>query len=303
MIQEELLAGFTDYLRYERRYSIHTLDGYTRDVSQYAVYLDLQYGFTHPGQANHHHVRSWVVNLLKAKNESVSIRRKLSSISHFYKWLRKTGVVDHNPVLKVQVPRIPVRLPKSIASKSINQLLDTLDRAERNFPNLRDQALIGLLYGAGLRRSEVIQLKWTDFDDQRRVLRVIGKGRKYRQVPVNEELANILRELKKAGDQHFEAPEHMEIIRMDNGKPCYPKYVHTKVVAMLGTVTTAEKKSPHILRHSMATHLMDEGAELNAVKGILGHASLAATQVYTHASIARIREVYSKAHPKSGHHE
>lgn len=303
MIQEELLAGFTDYLRYERRYSIHTLDGYTRDIRQYTDYLDVQYGFTHAGQANHHHVRSWVVNLLKAKSQSVSIRRKLSSISHFYKWLRKTGVVDYNPVLKVQVPKIPERLPKSIASKSINHLLDSLEKAVKNFPNLRDQAMIGLLYGAGLRRSELIQLKWTDFDPQRRVLRVIGKGRKYRQVPVNDELVSMLAELKKVSDAEFEASGHMEIIRMDNGKPCYPKYVHNKVVAMLGTVTTAEKKSPHILRHSMATHLMDEGAELNAVKGILGHASLAATQVYTHASIARIKEVYTKAHPKSGHHE
>ncbi len=206
-------------------------------------------------------------------------------------------------MLKVQVPKIPERLPKSIASTAINRLLETLDAMEKNFPNLRDHAMIGLLYGAGLRRSELIQLKWNDFDPKRGVLRVIGKGRKYRQVPVNEELVTILTALRIVSDLHPEAPEHMEIIRMDNGKPCYPKYVHNKVVAMVGTVTTSEKKSPHILRHSMATHLMDEGAELNAVKGILGHASLAATQIYTHASIARIKEVYSNAHPKSGHHE
>ncbi|MDQ3016720.1 MAG: tyrosine-type recombinase/integrase, partial [Bacteroidota bacterium] len=226
-----------------------------------------------------------------------------SSISHFYKWLRKTGVMSINPVLKVQVPKIPERLPKSIAAGSINKLLITLNESDKSFGALRDQAMIGLLYGAGLRRSELIQLKWNDLDLHRRTLRILGKGKKYRQVPVNEELIRILTELKEVSDIPLNPSEPLEIIRMDNGKPCYPKYVHNKVVNMLGTVTTADKKSPHILRHSMATHLMDEGAELNAVKGILGHASLAATQVYTHASISRIREVYSKAHPKSGHHE
>lgn len=168
-----------------------------------------------------------------------------------------------------------------------------------NYTLVRDQALIGLLYGCGLRRSEVINITWDGYDEARQILRILGKGRKYRQVPVSSQLKKVLENLKKIALSEWGESEHMNIILMENGKPCYPKFVHNKVVALLGTVTTSEKKSPHTLRHSMATHMMDQGAELNAVKAILGHASLAATQVYTHNSISRIKEVYRQAHPNS----
>jgi integrase/recombinase XerC len=163
----------------------------------------------------------------------------------------------------------------------------------------RDQAMIGLLYGCGLRRSEIIKAEWGDLDFHRQVLKVEGKGRKFRMVPVNDYLVIILKKLKKLATSAWGVGNDMRIILMDNGQPCYPKYVHNRVIELIGTVSTAEKKSPHVLRHSMATHLMDRGAELNAVKGILGHASLAATQVYTHNSISRLKEVYRQAHPKS----
>ena len=163
---------------------------------------------------------------------------------------------------------------------------------------LRDKALIGLLYGCGLRRSEVIDLKWSDYDDSRNTLRVYGKGRKYRQVPVPGGLKKPLEALKNLHQEEWKDGQ-VNIILRDNGEPCYPKFVHNRVVSLLGKITTAEKRSPHILRHSMATHLMDEGAELNAVKALLGHSSLAATQVYTHNSISRLREIYKQAHPNA----
>jgi integrase/recombinase XerC len=170
---------------------------------------------------------------------------------------------------------------------------------KKTYNHVRDQSIIALLYGSGLRRSELIQLKWGDVDTSRGMMRITGKGRKYRQVPVNKEVIKLLSELKESAQIKWEKDLPDQVILTDSGNSCYPKFVYNRVVEMLSAVTTAEKKSPHILRHSMATHLMDHGAELNAVKEILGHASLAATQVYTHNSITRIKEVYQQAHPAS----
>ena len=167
-----------------------------------------------------------------------------------------------------------------------------------NYTKLRDQAIVALLYGSGLRRSELINLRWDHVDASRGILRITGKGRKYRQVPVSKDVVKLLSHLKQMGGEP--GTEEAHVILTDSFKPCYPKFVYNRVVEILGTVTTADKKSPHVLRHSMATHLMDHGAELNAVKEILGHSSLAATQVYTHNSIARIKEVYQQAHPSAG---
>ncbi|HXR80642.1 MAG TPA: tyrosine-type recombinase/integrase [Saprospiraceae bacterium] len=298
MVQKDLLTGFGDYLQYERRYSAHTLESYLRDTTQFSEYLLLQYGYSSYRDVTHHQVRSWVVALLHQKIGTVSVRRKLSALAHFFKWLRRKGLVDHNPMVKVHLPKVPDRLPKSIAEKSLQQLwnLSEADEDVKNFSMIRDKALLSLLYGGGLRRSEVIQLKWTAIDFSRRTMRIDGKGRKIRNVPMNETLIIVLKSLKKVTLEKW--GEGIELVLLtDSGKPCYPKFVYNRVVRMLSAVTTSEKKSPHVLRHSMATHLMDHGAELNAVKEILGHASLSSTQVYTHNSIARIKEVYRQAHP------
>ena len=298
MVQKDLLTGFGDYLQYERRYSAHTLESYLRDTTQFSEYLLLQYGYNSYRDVTHHQVRSWVVALLHQKIGTVSVRRKLSALAHFFKWLRRKGLVDHNPMVKVHLPKVPDRLPKSIAEKSLQQLwnLSEADEDVKNFSMIRDKALLSLLYGGGLRRSEVIQLKWTAIDFSRRTMRIDGKGRKIRNVPMNETLIIVLKSLKKVTLEKW--GEGIELVLLtDSGKPCYPKFVYNRVVRMLSSVTTSEKKSPHVLRHSMATHLMDHGAELNAVKEILGHASLSSTQIYTHNSIARIKEVYRQAHP------
>jgi integrase/recombinase XerC len=296
LVQKDLLTGFGDYLQYERRYSAHTLESYLRDTTQFSEYLALQYGYNSYRDVTHHQVRSWVVALLHQKIGTVSVRRKLSALAHFFKWLRRKGLIDHNPMVKVHLPKVPDRLPKSIAEKSLQQLWNLNEEDAQSFTTIRDKALLSLMYGGGLRRSEVIQLKWTAVDFSRRTMRIEGKGRKIRNVPMNETLITVLKSLKKVTLENW--GEGIELVVLtDSGKPCYPKFVYNRVVRMLSSVTTSEKKSPHVLRHSMATHLMDHGAELNAVKEILGHASLSSTQVYTHNSIARIKEVYRQAHP------
>lgn len=297
MLKKDLLTGFGDYLQFERRYSAHTLESYTRDIDQFSDYLQLQFGMTAFNEVTHHQVRSWVVSLLQQKIGTVSVRRKLSALSHFYKWMRRKQWVDHNPMVKVHLPKVPERLPKSIAEESLQQLWKLTELSgEERYAMIRDKALLTLLYGGGLRRSEVIQLQWSAIDFSRRSMRIEGKGRKIRMVPIPEALVHVLTSLKKAAVIEWgEGITH--VVLTDNGQPCYPKFVYNRVVRMLSAVTTSEKKSPHVLRHSMATHLMDHGAELNAVKEILGHASLSSTQVYTHNSIARIKEVYRQAHP------
>jgi len=209
--------------------------------------------------------------------------------------------MTHNPILKVQLPKKPDRLPSSLPESVLKRLWNSMDvsEEEKDFKILRDQAIIALLYGSGLRRSELINLKKSDIDADRNMLRITGKGRKFRQVPVSDDIVKLLDLLEIKNREQWEVIVEDRVILTDNGKPCYPKFVHNRVVAMLGSVTTAGKKSPHVLRHSMATHLMDHGAELNAVKAILGHSSLAATQVYTHNSISRLKEVYRQAHPTS----
>jgi integrase/recombinase XerC len=297
-----LLTRFRDYLQYERRYSVHTLEGYLSDLKQFSDYLQFQYGESDLKAVTHHLIRSWVVSLLRQQNQAVSIRRKLSSLSHFYKWMRKQEMIALNPLQKVHLPKIPDRLPKALPESVIHNLWDSITAKDGvyDYPRLRDRLILALLYGSGLRRSELIQLKWSQVDPARGTLRITGKGRKYRQVPVSPVAQALLADLKNMAEATWGVPCAEEVILTDKGNPSYPKFIHNRVVTMLGSVTTAKKKSPHILRHSMATHLMDHGAELNAVKEILGHASLAATQVYTHNSIARLREVYQQAHPASG---
>jgi len=300
--QEVLLTGFGDYLKFEKRYSVHTTEGYLSDIRQFAGFCALQYSETDLKHISHQHIRSWVVSLLGQKIQTVSIRRKLSALTHLYTWMRRKEWITHNPLQKVHLPKVPERLPKALPEKVIQQLWGSLTVLSEaiTYRGLRDQAMIALLYGSGLRRSELIGLKWVDVDSSRGMLRILGKGKKHRQVPVNKEVLSLLGMLRRMEEVETEWTEKEgHVILTDAGKPCYPKFVYNRVVAMLGEVTTADKRSPHVLRHSMATHLMDHGAELNAVKEILGHSSLAATQVYTHNSIARIKEVYRQAHPSS----
>lgn len=300
--QEALLTGFGDYLKYEKRYSAHTFEGYLSDLQQFASFILFQYGLNELTQVTHQHVRSWAVHLIGQKTGTVSIRRKLSSLTHFYKWLRRKSLISYNPLQKVLLPKVPERLPKVLPEKTISQLWNAMTSGEEisDYKKVRDQSIIALLYGSGLRRSELINLKWADIDEARGILRIQGKGRKYRQVPVHKDVIILLRQLRSLSGEILHGDSGKDcVILTDSGKPCYPKFVYNRVVQLVGTFTTADKKSPHVLRHSMATHLMDHGAELNAVKEILGHASLAATQVYTHNSIARIKEVYQQAHPAS----
>jgi integrase/recombinase XerC len=241
-------------------------------------------------------VKSWLSELVERELAPTTIRRKLSALKAFFHYRHARGLQSHNPTLRIPTPKVGRRLPKSIPRRDLERLFDSFpDPGEGAEPEiLQDHLMLALLYQAGLRRAELLGLTPADVDLTDRKLLVRGKGGKERFVPFGEGLHELFRCYLGRIDR---GPAGEVIFRTSRGKPAYPKYIYNRVRHYLSGVTAEEKKSPHVLRHSFATHLAEEGADLNVVKELLGHGSLAATQHYTHANLARLREVYRRAHP------
>ena len=297
-LKDSNIVKFIDYLRYEKRYSDNTIRSYTTDLNQFYIYLKAIYSDLNWEQVSHIHIRSWMVELVNRSQTAKSINRKLSTLRSFYNFLRKSKVVDRNPTLKIIAPKIPKRLPNYVLENQIEKLFDTI--SINDFTEIRNRLILELFYVTGIRRIELINLKDTDIDFSNAMVKVLGKGNKERFVPITEDIAGKLNNWIELRNDHFKnGLIEDNLFVTQKGKKLYPKAIYNIVKSYLSTVTTAEKKSPHVLRHSFATHLMNRGADLNAVKELLGHSSLAATQVYTHNSIEKLKEVYKKAHPKS----
>jgi len=290
-------SPFVKYLQFERHYSKHTVAAYERDIRSYAQYLVTHAGLADLISAKHIHVRSWLVHLMSNNYTPKSINRKLSAIKSLYKFLKRQGVTSQNPAAKISGPKTPKRLPKVVRAEDIVVGLQQENLTEVNFSTLRDRLIVDLLYHTGMRRSELIGLKQRDFNRSRKELKVLGKGNKERVIPVSPNLAKAIQEYLAARSTEVGLIADVMLVT-DKGVEMYPKYVYNKVKKWIGTYSSVEKRSPHILRHSFATHLADNGAELNAIKELLGHANLSATQIYTHNSVARLQDVYKKAHPK-----
>jgi integrase/recombinase XerC len=296
MVQE--LEVFFDYITYEKRYSRNTVTAYQRDLEQFSDFLEKNIGLASPLEAGHLHIRSWIVHLVEQGLTARSVHRKMASLSTFYKYMLRQAFVQHDPTAKVILPKMAKRLPSFVDERSMERLLDELDVGE-GFKNLRDKTILEVLYGAGLRRSELISLKLADIDFSRRVLKINGKGGKQRIVPFGSTLAECLLSYLAEREAAFPGTTETALLLTDSGAPLYPKFVYTVVHRALSLVSTVERRSPHTLRHSFATHLANRGAELNAVKTLLGHASLASTQVYTHNTIDKLQQVYEQAHPRA----
>jgi integrase/recombinase XerC len=293
-MQEKL---FENYLRFEKRSSPHTIDAYLSDIDQFNQYLHLVYGVTELKEVGHQHIRSWVVQLIEQDHAASSINRKISSLKALFRYLKKLGHVSVNPLSKVVSPKGSLRLPQFVDEAGMETLFDQKLFTE-DFPGVRDKVIIELFYNTGIRLSELVNLKESQVDLAGETIKVLGKRNKERIIPVSRQFAAILRDyfsLKK--QQNF--PNQSEFLIVSNfGQKVYEKLVYRIVNRYLGMVTTINKKSPHILRHTFATHMLNRGAELNSIKEILGHSSLAATQVYTHNSIEKLKDVHKKAHPK-----
>ena len=291
------VESFEKYLRYERRYSNHTVISYVNDLEQFQVYIKAQLGLFKEEDLKHFHIRSWIVHLMKDGYTAKSVNRKISTLKSYFKYLKKAGTISTNPTSKVIAPKIAKRLPTVIREERLEQLLSQDEELE-DFNSVRDNLIIDLLYTTGIRRSELINLKASDVNVALRQIKVLGKGSKERIIPISDTLISKIERynwIKRTEELDIGA----FIFVTDKGKKIYPKLVYNIVKRQLSAVSTAKRCSPHILRHSFATHMANKGAELNAIKEILGHANLSATEIYMHNSIDRLRSVYDKAHPKS----
>lgn len=298
---------FIDYIHYEKRYSPHTVSAYRNDLEQFFSYLKIQYDITDIRQVTHPMIRSWLVVLMEGKISPRSVNRKLTTLKSFYKFLQREGKITVNPMRKIISPKTSKHLPSFVDREKMELLFDQVSFGE-GFEGLRDRLILEILYATGMRLSELINLKENDVDMHHSTLKVLGKRNKERLIPFSGKFGDLLRNylhVKMSWLENHDLPASSGssggnwIIVTDSGKKAYPRFIYRTVTKYLSQVTTLQKVSPHVLRHTFATHLLNNGAELNAVKELLGHASLSATQVYTHNTIEKLKTIYKQAHPKA----
>lgn len=300
---EAFINAFEEYLKFEKRYSGHTVRGYRDDLEAFLGYLRAEFGELGVREISAAVVRSWLAALKDGGMSSRSINRKISSLRSFFKYLMRMGELEQSPMGAIIAPKAAKRLPIFVEQQQMEELFSEV-RFPDGWEGLTDRLLLAILYNTGMRLSELINLKEGQIDEGNRVVKVLGKGNKERVIPVSGVLLEAIRDyrakkyaLREGG--LLEGVDLEVLLVGKSGRRLYPKYVYRVAQRYLAQITTIEKKSPHVLRHTFATHLMNEGAELNSVKELLGHASLAATQVYTHNTIEKLKDIYKRAHPKA----
>jgi len=291
-----LTQNYLDYLLLVKRYSSHTVKAYRTDLKLFESYLKDIYSIS-IDKANHAMIRSWLVKELNKGNSARTVNRKITTLKSFYKYLFKEQKIKQNPTSRISYSKTSKKLPQFVGLSDMNELLDKL-KFEENFSGFRDKLIIEVFYSTGIRLSELINIKSKDVDCLKSQIKVLGKRNKERLIPLTKELQKsiegymILRNKQKVIDRSY-------LFLTDSGKKLNPSMVYRKVNKILNNVTTLEKKSPHVLRHTFATHMLNNGADLNVIKELLGHASLSATEVYTHNSIDQLKEIFKNAHPRA----
>jgi integrase/recombinase XerC len=289
-------SKFIEYIAFEKRYSPHTIRSYQVDLQQFSEFLDLFYKQINIQDADHNLIRSWIVYLHDHKKSNRTINRKLSTLKSFYKFLLLNNYIDVNPMIKVAAPKNASKIPVFIEQESMTTLLDKL-YFDNGFYGIRDRVIIELLYCTGMRVNELINLEENDINLRGKNLKVMGKRQKERIIPLSDKMLDLINsyiEIKNENDF-----SNTFFITTNKGKKSYHKMIYRIVIKYLNKVSTVTKKSPHVLRHTFATHMLNNGADLNAIKEILGHANLSTTQIYTHNTIDKLRNVYKQAHPRA----
>lgn len=291
------IKSFIDYLTYEKKYSTHTITAYETDIQSFLKFYQSEFESANLLEVEYNQIRSWIVKLVNSNITNRTVNRKISSLKTFYKFLQKTNQVENNPLHKHKALKVAKKVQVPFSENEIESILEMLEK-EKDFKSLRDKLIIELFYSTGMRRNELIQIKLKDIDIVKRTVKVLGKRNKERLIPlinsVNETLKLYLKERNKIATKSNDY-----LLITDKGKKTYPTFVYRIINSYFSIVSSKIKKSPHVIRHSFATHLLNEGANLNSVKELLGHASLASTQVYTHSSLGKLKEVYNQAHPRS----
>jgi len=293
------IQEFLNYLTFQKRYSQNTIISYQNDLTAFFEFIFLEYKISDVNEITSAVIRTWLASLKEKKASSKTINRKISSLKSFFKYQLRMKVISVSPVASVSSLKISRRLPLFIEEKDLKILLNH-DFFPDTFQGKTDFLLFEILYQTGIRRNELIHLKESDIDQYSGTIKVLGKGNKERIIPVNNELVGMITDyISEKKIEFSEEVKETSLLVNKKGKPLDPKYVYNVVKKNLSMVSTKERKSPHVLRHSFATHLTNNGAGINAIKELLGHSSLAATQIYTHNSIEKLKEVHKQAHPKS----
>jgi integrase/recombinase XerC len=288
--------SFINYLTFEKRYSSHTVVAYKNDLDQFVQFCVQMVGEFNVKKTDAKLVRNWIVQLMEKELSARSVNRKITTVKSFFKYLAKEQIVENNPATYLSLPKIRKKLPNFVEEKNLNHLLDDGFFPD-DFKGLRDKLIITLLYGTGIRLAELLLLKDSDFDSKMCLIKVLGKRKKERIIPYPASINRLLEmyiEIRKKTVEH----KTERLLVTEKGKEVYEKLVYRVVTQNLAKITLLEKKSPHVLRHTYATHLLNRGADLNAVKELLGHSNLAATQIYTHTSFERLHDIYKQAHPR-----
>jgi len=292
------IQQFLDYLSFQKRYSIHTIISYKNDLSSFFEFMEQQFGEMPLAEIKPTFIRSWLAELKQQEMESKSINRKISTLKSFFKYQLRQQAITVSPMTAIISLKVSKRLPQFVDKKDTGTLLTHIEFPD-TWEGRTDELILQLLYNTGMRQAELIGLKETAISKSNGTIKVLGKGNKERIIPVSNQLLQKMQEYIDEKRRQYEVFDKEVLLITASGKKLYPRYVYNTVNKYLALVTTIDKKSPHVLRHTFATHLMNNGADLNAVKELLGHSSLAATQVYTHNTIEKLKNIHKKAHPKA----
>jgi len=294
-----LKENFINYIRFEKRYSNNTVIAYKKDINQFCEYIVNEYQISSDSQISHHMVRSWIANLADNKVNSRSIKRKISALRSYFRFLIIENIIIKNPLLKLSIPKSKKRLPEFLSEDKMDYLLDGLE-FNHDFSGVRDKLILEIFYHTGMRLSELVGLTDNSFDFYNQQIKIKGKRNKERIVPFTKSLENSINNYLIIRKKVILIEEQNQAFFVtEKGEKIYTKLVYRIVHSNLSKVSTLNKKSPHILRHTFATHMLNNGADINAIKELLGHSTLAATQIYTHNSIDKLKTIYKQAHPRA----
>jgi integrase/recombinase XerC len=293
-----MVDSFIKYISFEKRYSQHTVNSYKNDLNQFSQYLSSNFQTLNLQESTQLMVRSWILSLMDSGIAPKSVNRKIASLRSYYKFLLKREAISKDPTAKVKLLKTPKPLPNFVDESEISDLLDKAE-FQNDFEGQRKKLILELFYGTGIRLSELIGLLETNVDLGQKTIKVLGKRNKERIIPISESLCEVISNYKKVKKTSLENVHSSFLIVNNNGEQSYPMMIQRVVKSYLKGLKSIDKKSPHVLRHTFATHLLNKGADLNAVKDLLGHTSLAATQVYTHNSLDKLKSVFDQAHPKA----
>ena len=295
---ENHIREFLDYLKYQKRYSRHTIISYETDLQAFSLFLETQYEETAIKEIKPAFIRTWLASLKELGNTSKTINRKISALKTFFKYQIRNGFLENSPMQVISSPKNAKRLPQFVDKKDIDTLFNYVEFSD-DWQGATERLILQIFYNAGIRQAELIGLMQSQVDIHNSTIKVLGKGNKERIIPISTQLRTAIVKYIEFKKQQFPQNEISSLLLNKKGKKLTPRYVYDVVKKYLSMVTTIEKKSPHILRHSFATHLTNNGADINAIKELMGHSSLAATQIYTHNSIEKLKEAFNKAHPKA----